>query len=218
MSRIFKAMVNYMYLRLGMLPIWPAPDHVKANLPPTFAELYPSTVMVIDATELRCEVASSLPAQSQLFSQYKSHTTVKGLVGMTPDGAVCFVSELFAGAISDRDLVTRSHFLDLLPAIGYGSSIMADKGFDIQDLLAPSGVKLNIPPFKKGGQQMASSDVQKTQHIAKVRIHIERLIERIKEFQIFAKVVPLTLFPSINQIWTVCCLLTLFQTRLMATE
>ena len=44
MSRIFKAMVNYMYLRLGMLPIWPAPDHVKANLPPTFAELHPSTV------------------------------------------------------------------------------------------------------------------------------------------------------------------------------
>ena len=129
------------------------------------------------------------PSRSCLAST-KSHTTVKGLVGMTPDGAVCFVSELFAGAISDRDLVIRSHFLDLLSAIGYGSSRMADKGFDIQDLLAPSGVKLNIPPFKKGGQQMASSDVQKTQHIAKVRIHIERLIERFKEFQIFAKGCP----------------------------
>ena len=115
-SRIFKTMVNYMYLRLGMLPIWPNPEHVSAHLPRIFRELYPSTFIVIDATELRCEVASSLPAQSQLYSAYKSHTTVKGFLGMTPDGAVSFVSEIFGGSISDHELVIKSHFLDLLPA------------------------------------------------------------------------------------------------------
>ena len=100
---------------------------------------------------------------------------------MTPDGAVCFVSELFGGSISDQELVIHSHFLGLMPSIGYGASIMADNGFNIQDLLVPYGVKLNIPPFKQTGVQMSLQDVQRTQQIAKVRIHIERLIERIKD-------------------------------------
>ena len=216
-SRIFKTMVNYMYLRLGMLPIWPNPEHVSAHLPRIFRELYPSTFIVIDATELRCEVASSLPAQSQLYSAYKSHTTVKGFLGMTPDGAVSFVSEFF-WRVHQWPWAGHQEPLSWLVASGYGTSLMADKGFDIQDLLVSSGVKLNIPPFKRAGQQMAPEDVQRTQRIAKVRIHIERLIERVKEFQILQKVSPVTLFPCVNQIWTVCCLLTLFQTRLVAAD
>lgn len=215
-SRIVQTMVNYLYLRLGMMPIWPSPEKVAANLPDAFKDLYPDTFMLIDATEVKCEVPSSLPAQSQLYSSYKSHTTLKGLIGMTPDGAVCFVSELYGGAISDRELVLRSHFLELLPSVGHGKSIMADKGFDIQDLLVPHGVKLVIPPFKKSAQQMSLPDVQKTQSIAHLRIHIERLMERIKEFQVFSKIVPVTLFPIVNQMWTVCALLTLFQAPLLA--
>ena len=217
-SRIVHTMINYLYLRLGMIPIWPTPEQVSKRLPDVFKELYPTTFAVIDATEIKCEAPSSLPAQSQVYSAYKSHTTLKGLIAMAPDGAVTFVSELFGGSISDRELVIKSHFLDLLPAVGYGCSIMADKGFDIQDLLIPYGVKLNIPPFKKSGQQMTAADVQRTQRIAKVRIHIERLMERIKEFQIFSRIIPVTLFPIVNQMWAVCCLLTLFQAPLLAEQ
>ena len=93
---------------------------------------------------------------------------------------------------------------------------MADKGFDIQDLLVPSGMKLNIPPFRKKGEQFSGKDVEKTQKISKVRIHVERLIDRFKDFQIFRRVVPLTLFPCINQAWAACCLLTLFQTPIIS--
>ena len=101
-------MINYMYLlRLGMLPIWPEPSHVAERLPAVFKELYPTTFMIIDATELKCEIASSLPAQPQLYGSYTSHTTLKGLISMTPDDAVAFVSELFAGSISDRELTLK---------------------------------------------------------------------------------------------------------------
>eukprot|EP00117_Sycon_ciliatum_P028388 scpid50189/ scgid22824/ len=136
-----------------MIPIWPRPSQVSERLPDVFKDLYPTTFLIIDATELKCEVTSSLPAQSQLYSSYKTHTTLKGLIGMTPDGAVAFISELFTGSISDRELTIRSHFLDLLPAAGYGTSIMADKGFDIQALLVPYGVNLNIPPFKRSSNR-----------------------------------------------------------------
>ena len=60
-------------------------------------------------------------------------------------------------------------------------SVMADKGFTIQDLL-PLGVSLNIPPFLGTSSQMPAEEVIKTQEIASLRIHVERAINKIKNF------------------------------------
>ena len=44
-----------------------------------------------------------------------------------------FVSKLYSGSISDKEIVNVSAFLgDLQP----GDAVMADKGFNIQDFLA----------------------------------------------------------------------------------
>ena len=61
---------------------------------------------------------------------------------------------------------------------------MADKGFTIQDLL-PLGTSLNIPPFLGSSNQMAAQDVIRTQEIASLRIHVERAINKIKNFHIW---------------------------------
>ena len=84
---------------------------------------------------------------------------------------------------------------------------MADKGFDVEDLLAPLGVKLNTPPLK-GKQQLSDADVLRTQRIARVRIHVERAIARIKIFCVLDG-------ESVDQIGTICCLLTCFQPPLL---
>ena len=63
---------------------------------------------------------------------------------MSPGGAITFVSKLFPGSISDKELTRKSGLLDLLQS---GDSVMADRGFDIQDDLTPLGIKVNIPPF-----------------------------------------------------------------------
>ena len=65
------------------------------------------------------------------------HTTLKGLFGISPGGAITFISQLYTGSVSDREIVRRSGFLDL-PFDDKGS-VMADKGFTIQDLL-PLGI------------------------------------------------------------------------------
>jgi len=67
----------------------------------------------------------------------------------------------------------------LLEKLEIGDEIMADKGFDIQDMLAP---KLNIPPFLSSGTQFSCEKVMKTKKIVKLRIRVERAIERVKEF------------------------------------
>lgn len=40
-----------------------------------------------------------------------------------------------------------------------GDEIMADKGFQIQDILAPPGFHLNMPPFLSSNTQMSAHDV-----------------------------------------------------------
>ena len=61
---------------------------------------------------------------------------------------------------------------------------MADRGFEMQDDLAPLGVKLNIPPFLKGKGQFEGGELVETCCIAKYRIHVERAIERINNHHI----------------------------------
>ena len=66
---------------------------------------------------MKCQVPSSLSQQSQMYSAYKSHTTKKGLVAIAPNGYVIFVSQLFCGSISDRELIIQSGLLDLLKLV-----------------------------------------------------------------------------------------------------
>ncbi|XP_075737176.1 uncharacterized protein LOC142776761 [Rhipicephalus microplus] len=179
---------------------------------PEFKEKYSSTRVILDATEIQCEVPSSLSLQSTTYSPYKSSNTFKGLIGVLPNGLVAFVSELFTGSSSDRECVIRSGFLDL--KFDDEDAVMADKGFRIEYLLEKNGVKLNLPPFLKGGT-FSPEEVKSTKGIAALRIHVERRIQRIKAFHIFDRPIPLTLAPLINQIWTLTAILSNFQSSLM---
>ena len=83
---------------------------------------------------------------------------------------------------------------------------MADGGFTMQNELAPLHVELNIPSFLGGRAQLAEAEVKESKKIASVRIHVERAITRIKKFKALNHI-PLTLHGSVNQIWTVSCIL-----------
>ena len=83
---------------------------------------------------------------------------------------------------------------------------MTDRGFTIQNELAPLNVELKIPSFLDGRAQLTEAEVKESQTIASVRIHFERAITRIKKFKALNHI-PLTLHGSVNQIWTVSCIL-----------
>ena len=75
----------------------------------------------------------SLRLNSELFSSYKNHTTLRGLVGILPGGAITFISQLYTGHISDREIVTRSGFRNL--PFDRGDSVMAYEGFTLENLI-----------------------------------------------------------------------------------
>lgn len=156
-SRYILTWSNYLYFSLGYIPIWPTRSQIDARMPKSFKELH-----------LR---PSSLATQSSLYSNYKSHVSYKGLVGISPSGAITFVSQLYDGFI--KEIVRQSGFLQK-HFWDRDDSVMADRGFTIKDDLEPFQVKLNIPSFLDGRDQLSHAEVKESQAIASVRIHIER--------------------------------------------
>lgn len=92
-------------------------------------------------------------------------------------------------------------FLDyLLP----GDEVMADRGFTIDNLLFPRRVKLNIPAFTKCKPQLSGEDVTSTRCIARVRIHVERAIRRLRVFKVLSSTVPVSSLKLFDDILIVC--------------
>ena len=207
-SRIISTWVNFIYLKLKEIPLWPPKDLLYGNMPQKFKEFYPSTRVIIDATEIYIEQPDLPELQQMTFSSYKNDNTFKGIVGISPDGVVIFVSSLFPGCISDKELTRRCGILELLEA---GDSVMADRGFDINEDLILRGVGLNIPPFMRGKGQLTETEVVTTRRIASLRIHVEHAMGRIKSYHIFDRALPATMTNIADRIIYVCCVLTNFQ-------
>lgn len=204
-SRIIVTWANFLYTLLGSVSIWMSSGAVKVNRPKDFDGLYENTQVILDCTEIKCQTPSSLLLQSEVFSTYKSHCTFKALIGMSPHGALTFVSALFEGSISDKELFCHSGIIPLLTS---DMDLMVDKGFLIDELV-PGNV--HRPAFMSKQAQMPEVDVLRTQSVARLRVHVERLIRRVKENKLFDTVIPLSISGSINQIFTVACLLTNYQ-------
>ena len=206
-SRICTTWIDFLHSRLRSLPIWAPRQAIDMTMPKCFKESYPSTRVIIDCSEIFIEKPSSLRSQSVTYSSYKHHNTAKGLIGIAPSSAITFVSDLFSGRVSDKKATKECGIYDLLQT---GDSVMADRGFDIDDDLPP-GVSLNIPAFMNGKEQLNLNEETETRRIAAVRIHVERAIARVKSFRILKTTLPLSMAAEINKIWVICCYLTNFQ-------
>ena len=149
---------------------------------------------------------SAMLAQSETWSDYKHHNTWKVLVGIIPNGQVSYLSHLWGGRVSDKQITRESGVLDLLDA---GDNVKVDRGFDISNIV-PDGATVNMPPFLAGRDQMTAAEKEETMTIASVRIHVERAIGRMKTYHILDGTLPNTLSPYATQIVAVCGLLTNF--------
>ena len=101
-------------------------------------------------------------------------------MGVTPNGQVSFLSDLWGGRVSDKQITQESGVLGLLEP---GDNVTVDRGFDISNIV-PNSVTVNMPPFLAGCDQMTVAQTEETMSIASVRIHLERAISRIKTYHI----------------------------------
>ena len=52
MSRHLISLMNFLYLKLGNIPIWPSKEEILETMPTSFKKTYPNTRCIIDCTKL----------------------------------------------------------------------------------------------------------------------------------------------------------------------
>lgn len=104
-SRIFTTWINFLYIKLKEIPLWPPREVVHSSMPKSFREKYRMTRVVLDATEIYVEKCSLPDIQQMTFSYHKNNNTFKILVGISPAGTITFISDLYSGSISDKELI-----------------------------------------------------------------------------------------------------------------
>ncbi|CAN8014730.1 unnamed protein product [Ixodes persulcatus] len=105
--------VNILVLssQLKRFIFWPTKDDTSRTLPTLVRRRYPDCRAIIDCTECRIERPLAFGARSETHSQCKGTNTVKFLIGITPNGAVSFVSKCWAGEHPTRSSFSHRDFL-----------------------------------------------------------------------------------------------------------
>ncbi|XP_028515656.1 uncharacterized protein LOC114575292 [Exaiptasia diaphana] len=213
--RICEKWIDAMNEKLSFLIWWPEREQLWKTMPRIFKKNFGSRVaVIIDCFEVFIDRPSSLIARAMTWSNYKHHNTVKFLIGITPQGAISFISNAWGGRVSDKYLTENSGFLKkLLP----GDIVLADRGFDIADSVGLCRASLKIPAFTRGKNQLSALDVEETRKIANVRIHVERVIGLVRrKYTILQTILPIEFVSAkqgqteapIDKIARVCCALT----------
>ncbi|XP_047221977.1 uncharacterized protein LOC124868593 [Girardinichthys multiradiatus] len=211
-SRIFVAVINIMYHNLGWLVKWPTRYVLIESTPTDFRKQYGVHVSaIIDCFEVFTDRPTGLMPQAQTRSNNKHHNTVKFLMAICPQGSVTYISKAWGGHVSDKYITENSGFLNhILP----GDIILADRGFDIKDSVGAMQAAVTITAFIKGEKRLSMAEFIETRKIAHLRIHVERVIDCIKQrYSMVGGPVPLDYVQNLDQdgltvldkITKVCC-------------
>jgi len=207
-SSIFVTWINFMYMQWSEIKWWPSRELVSYFMPTDFGAKYPKTRIIVDGTECPINKPTQPVAQQATFSTYKNRNTLKVVVGSTPGGLISYISPAFGGSTSDRQIVESTALPKLFDA---NDEVMADKGFNVEDMFIPYKVGVNIPTFFKKKNRLSSAVVLKDRKIASKRVHIERLIGLAKTYKILVQSMNHMESSLGTQIITVCFLLCNFR-------
>ncbi|KAJ8356513.1 hypothetical protein SKAU_G00193070 [Synaphobranchus kaupii] len=96
---------------LHSLIIWPTREAVRGHMPKSFKPKFRKCCCIIDCTEIFVERTYNLKARAETWSNYKHQNTMKYLVGVTPAGALSFLSDGWGRCASDKLITLHSGFL-----------------------------------------------------------------------------------------------------------
>lgn len=205
--RIFYKILPILREYFSQFLVWPKVYDIKRNLPLMFRTnaIYANVQSIIDCFEIEIEKPKDPIEQSLTWSQYKSCNTIKYLISATPDGLINFVSDGYGGRISDINLVEQSGYSKIVPE---NCTILADRGFKhLESHLSNKNVKILRPPSVSKDCKMSKAEAVESKVIASLRVHIERVIRRVRLYRILKphSVVNNKLVKSLDDVVKVSC-------------
>lgn len=214
-ASIFTSTLSLLSACLSAVLYWPSVDEVRENMPKCFQK-FQKTRVVLDCTEFPVESAKCLRCRILTYSNYKGQNTCKVMLGVSPAGVITFVSVPWGGKASDKEVFCNSSLLDSLEP--YVDAVMVDKGFHIELELEQRAVELYRPPFLRNKKQLSKPESQATAEIAAARVHVERVIGRLKIFKILNAKISWSLLPHMQNILTVLCGVTNLSRPVLSSE
>ena len=113
------------------------------------------------------------------------------MIAISANGYIMSLSDCYGGRASDQFICSDSGFYKHLD---HGDEVMADRGFQIREDLLFYYCTLNVPPGARVKSRMTSAECARTKSVANLRIHVERAINRMKEFKmsfiIYTHIIP----------------------------
>lgn len=190
-------------------------EEIQRNMPKCFKN-YQDTVGVYDCTEIKLQTPKCLKCKVRFYSHYKGSLTVKFMTEVSPAGLITFVSEAYGGRAHDKNIFVQSGVLNDFESTR--DAVMVDKGFLIYDECAEKRIKLHRPPFLRKKTQFSKKEANRNREIASARVHIERMNQRIKLFQLLNHTVPWYFINYIDDIFAICCGLANFGSPILGDD
>ncbi|XP_023217989.1 uncharacterized protein LOC111620308 [Centruroides sculpturatus] len=194
--RYFKETLIVLEAVLKSAIYWPSKREVLQNLPLSFSN-YTNVQIILDCTEFAVEKTKCLRCRICTYSHYKGDNTIKVLIGVSPAGLITFVSKAFGGRASDKAIIEQSGVLNKQEP--FVDAVMVDKGFHIDEACAERNIHL-IRPFLQRQTQFTHEQALETSQIASAWVHVERAIQRLKNFQILSTKLSWTMLGLIDSI------------------
>lgn len=200
-SRIFNRTLNFLSITCKNFVFWPGKKIVQETMPSVFKPEYSNCRVIIDSTEFVVEQPPTIEQRVHVFSLQKRLQSSRVYARRFH-----FVSKCHGRRASDAQITVSSGLINLLEP---GDLVLADKGFpQIKSLLDESGrnILIVVIPLFLHNQPFTEEEVESTYKIAKVRIHIERIMQRIRTFEIVDKFT-IEILPYCDNIVFMCCVL-----------
>jgi len=183
---LYNSMIPQLAQIFKSLVYWPSRQEISLNTPYCFNK-FTNVRVILDCTEVSLQRPTCLTCRIKCYSNYKSTYTLKFLIGIAPAGIITYISKPYGGRCSDKAMFEQSNLVECMQK---HDAVMVDKGFLIDDLCSKKEIMVIRPPFLKNQKQFSKEDAILSKDIAKARVHIERINQRLKTFNILRHTFP----------------------------